>query len=141
MAKKFGRLVVFGVIAGAAAAGVYHYLQTKDKAPEDFDDFDDLDNFEDISDEDKTNKGRGYITLDNAKVLVNDTIDKAKDVISKASKKIQETFEDASNKNSDNPVEEVVDAEKTAEADTDTSAAASETDAEESTEEFFDDEV
>ena len=43
MAKKTGRLILFGIIAGATAAGVYHYLQNKNNNIEEFDDFDDLD--------------------------------------------------------------------------------------------------
>ena len=32
MAKnKFGKLLILGALAGAAAAGVYHYLQSKDR--------------------------------------------------------------------------------------------------------------
>ena len=43
MAKnKFGKLLILGALAGAAAAGVYHYLQSKDRELDDFDDFDDF---------------------------------------------------------------------------------------------------
>ena len=52
MAKKMGKVILFGVVAGAAAAGVYHYLQSKDQKVDEYDDFDDLDSFDDtIKDE------------------------------------------------------------------------------------------
>jgi len=41
MAKKTGKILLFGLVAGATAAGVYHYLQNKDKQNEEFDEFDD----------------------------------------------------------------------------------------------------
>ncbi|MBR1471338.1 MAG: hypothetical protein IJ600_06825 [Lachnospiraceae bacterium] len=91
MAKKLGGLFVFGLAAGVAAAGVYHYLQSRDKELadiDDFNDFDDLDNF------DKEEPKRSYVNLDTAKSFVSGTIDKAKVVIDKAGKKVQEVVED-----------------------------------------------
>ena len=59
MAKKLGKFLVIGAIAGIGAAGVYHYLQTKDKDLKDLDDFDDLDDDDDDIE-------RSYLNLDNA---------------------------------------------------------------------------
>lgn len=98
MAKKLGKLALFGALAGAAAAGTYYYLQKRSAAPnDDLDDFDDFD--EDLDDdldddffEDSVNstsgansKGRSYmpIDLDNAKEIIGEkvieTIDKTKE--------------------------------------------------------------
>ena len=33
MSKKFGKLLLFSAVAGAAAYGAYHYMQNKDNAP------------------------------------------------------------------------------------------------------------
>ena len=146
MAKKIGKLLFFGIAAGAAAAGVYHYLQKKDKEAEEFDDFDDLDAFdEDIKSDDKD---RSYITLDTAKYLVNDTIDKAKDVISKTSKMIQEKIDEAKSTKADEDedfdddfdemVENIKDAAP-AESNAPVSGNEAAEVSEDSTEEFFDD--
>ena len=96
MAKKFGKLVMFGVAAGAAVAGTYYYLQKK-KCTEDS--FDELDKF----DEDPTLRGaqkREYISLDSAKAFVTDTFEKAKDTITdtitKVGKKINGSEEEDS---------------------------------------------
>ena len=62
MSKKLGKILVLGAIAGIAAAGVYHYLQTKDKELEDLDDFDDLDDLDDDSE-----LSRSYVNLDTDK--------------------------------------------------------------------------
>ncbi len=95
MAKKMGKVILFGVVAGAAAAGVYHYLQTKDQKADEYDDFDDLDSFDDtVKDEGATEDKRSYITIDTAKYFVNDSIDKAKDLWGKAQQKIKKTIED-----------------------------------------------
>ena len=104
MAKKFGGLVVFGLAAGAAAAGVYHYLQSKDQELTDIDDFDDLDNFED------TEPKRSYVNLDNAKSFMTDAFDKAKDLADKAGKKVGELVDEFKKENivDDDDVVEVV---------------------------------
>lgn len=96
MAKKMGKVILLGVVAGATAAGVYHYLQTKDQKVDEYDDFDDLDSFDDtVNEEEKTSPNRSYITIDTAKYFVNDSIDKAKDLWGKAQQKIKKTIEDA----------------------------------------------
>lgn len=98
MAKKLGKLALFGALAGAAAAGTYYYFQKRSTAPNDaFDDLDDFD--EDLDDdldddffEDSVNstsgangKGRSYmpLDLDNAKEIIGEkvieTIDKTKE--------------------------------------------------------------
>ena len=110
MAKKFGGLVVFGLAAGAAAAGVYHYLQSKDKDLTDIDDFDDLDNFE------ESDTKRSYVNLDNAKSFMSGAFDKAKDVADKAGKKIGE-FVDEFKKESEEDDGDVVEVVKDAAED------------------------
>lgn len=97
MAKKLGRLALFGALAGAAAAGTYYYLQKKNTAPADeFDDYDDFDDFDedlddDFLDESENNTGAATgrphahipIDLDNAKERIGEkvieTLDKTKE--------------------------------------------------------------
>lgn len=88
MAKKTGKVIFWGLVIGAASAGVYHYLQNKGKAAV-AEEFDDFDNLEDNAD--GKAKDRNYIplNLDNAKAFVSDTIDKAKEAVSKVSRKLQ----------------------------------------------------
>ena len=166
MAKMLGKVVLFGVIAGAAAAGVYHYLQTKDQKLDEYDDFDDLDSFDDTVKEEGAESSRSYITLDTAKYFVNDTIDKAKEYWGKASEKIKKTIEDPTDVKAeeDDDVFDVIEegmskvvadaeaaiddvAEKIAETEQKAEAKAEESDEteeleeieDESSEEFFDD--
>ena len=95
MAKKFGKLVLFSALAGAAAAGTYYYLQKKQENPfKIMDDIDDYDYFDDDFDEDfddipemPHSKNRSYVSLDldNAKEFIGEkvieTIDKTKEKI------------------------------------------------------------
>lgn len=95
MAKKFGKLVLFSALAGAAAAGTYYYLQKKFEDPlKDMDNIDDFDDYDDNFDEDldasydaSQNKNRSYVSLDleNAKEMIGEkvieTIDKTKEKI------------------------------------------------------------
>ena len=150
MARKSGKLLFLGLVAAATAAGVYHYLSKKDQEIEEYDDFDDLDAFdENIDDLDSESNAseeekKNYINLDTAKYVVNDVAEKAKDALSKASKKIQETINEVrENKAADDDdfsmEETVVDEEaadtESADAENDTEAEA----AEDTAEEFFDD--
>jgi hypothetical protein len=149
MAKKSGRLLLLGVIAAATAAGVYHYLSKKDQDIEEYDDFDDLDAFdEDIPDPEPEDKKaeddkKNYINLDTAKYIVNDAAAKAKDAIGKASKKIQETInealdskEDESDDDADFEMSETVVDEDAADAESAEADVAAEDD---KSEDFFDD--
>ena len=91
MAKKLGKLALFGALAGAAAAGTYYYLQKKNTVPaEDYDDFDDFDDFDedlddDFFDDSTSGKVRPHIPidLDNAKEIIGEkvieTLDKTKE--------------------------------------------------------------
>lgn len=91
MAKKLGKLALFGALAGAAAAGTYYYLQKKNSAPanelDDFDDFDDFDEDldDDFFDDSTNNKVHPHIPidLDNAKEIIGgkviETLDKTKE--------------------------------------------------------------
>lgn len=89
MAKRKGNMILWGLVIGAAAAGAYHYLQNKQKATV-ADEFDDFDNFVDAADGAQA-KDRNYIplNLDNAKAFVSDTLGKAKEAVSKVSRKLQ----------------------------------------------------
>ena len=97
MAKKIGKLALFGALAGAAAAGTYYCLQKKHSVPADeFDDYDDFDDFdEDLEDDfldesanntgDAAGKPHAHIPsdLDNAKERIGEkvieTLDKTKE--------------------------------------------------------------
>lgn len=65
MAKKFGKFLLFSAAVGAAAAGVYYYLQNKSADDFDFDD-EDLDDLEDTDSKDcapKESGERSYVDL------------------------------------------------------------------------------
>ncbi len=94
MAKKLGKLALFGALAGAAAAGTYYYLQKKHSVvADDFDEYDDFDDFDEDLDDDffddsannSTAKVRPHIPidLDNAKEKIGEkvieTLDKTKE--------------------------------------------------------------
>ncbi len=150
MAKKSGgKLLFLGLVAAATAAGVYHYLSKKDQDIEEYDDFDDLDAFdEDIPDPEPEDKKaeddkKNYINLDTAKYIVNDAAAKAKDAIGKASKKIQETINEAldskdeeSDDDADFEMSETVVDEDAADAESAEADVAAEDD---KSEDFFDD--
>ena len=132
MAKKLGGFILFGLAAGAAAAGVYHYLSTREKELADIDDFDDLEN----SGEEKSK--RSYVNLDSVKTFAGETFDKAKgfakEAYDKVSKKVQEVVSDKK----DDAAEA---AEEAAEAAEDVAEAAEEAveEAASESEDFFDD--
>lgn len=106
MAKKFSKLVLFGTLVGAAAAGTYYYLQNKkNDSSDDTDDIDDFDDFDDDLDDDDfssddansgNSKNRPYVSLDldNAKEIIGEkvieTIDKTKETLDKAKEFIGE---------------------------------------------------
>lgn len=97
MSKKFGKLLLFSAVAGAAAYGAYHYMQTKDNAPspekgEDTDD--DFDDFsEDLDDEPTPAKPRSYVSLnlDKAEAIATEAFHKAKEVITDSVNQVRET--------------------------------------------------
>lgn len=129
---KLGKFLLFSAVVGAAAAGVYHYMQNKNNSVEefdDFDDFDDLDDFDDDKESKEDSEKRGYVALDTAKTFVSETASKAKDAATKVGKKIKSTIDDAKAKK---------DAEAAAETVADVASDAADV-AEKSTEEFFDD--
>ena len=128
MAKKLGKLIIFGAAIGATAAGVYHYLQSKDNVSDEFDDFDDFDNLDDIEEDAVSEDSKKYVALDSAKAFVAGTLDKAKDVISKASKKLKNESET-----------EFVDITTDDTADKADEAKEAADDSGKSTEDFFDD--
>ncbi len=132
MAKKLGGFILFGLAAGAAAAGVYHYLSTREKELADIDDFDDLEN----SGEEKSK--RSYVNLDSVKTFAGETFDKAKgfakEAYDKVSKKVQEVVSDKK----DDAAEAVEEAAEAAEDVAEAAEDAAEEAASES-EDFFDD--
>ena len=97
MSKKFGKLLLFSAVAGAAAYGAYHYFQTKDDAPssgknEDTDD--DFDDFsEDLDDDASETKPRSYVSLnlDKAEAIASEAFHKAKEVIADSVQQVKET--------------------------------------------------
>ena len=164
MAKKFGKLVLFSALAGAAAAGTYYYLQKKQENPfKIIDDIDDYDYFDDDFDEDFDDipemphgKNRSYVSLDldNAKEFISEkvieTIDKTKEKIvqfnvaeklEKAKEFVEEMTSSSESVASDTPdviITPVVPTEVVPPTGNTSSTYLDEEDAEE-TEEFFDD--
>lgn len=97
MSKKFGKFLLFSAIAGAAAYGVYQYLQTKDQtaSPVDADDADDdLDDFnEDLDNEPAPEPDRSYVSLnlDKAAAIASESFHKAKEVIADSVQQVRDT--------------------------------------------------
>ncbi|MBD5545958.1 MAG: hypothetical protein HDQ97_00890 [Lachnospiraceae bacterium] len=96
MSKKFGKFLLFTTVAGAAAYGAYHYLQTKDKTSsaegeEDADD--DFDDFSEDLDEDPDDKERSYVSLqlDKAEAIATEAFHKAKGVIADSVQQVKDT--------------------------------------------------
>ncbi len=93
MAKKFGKFILMSSIGAAAGAGIYYYLKgKKDVVPEDNFDADDFDDFDedlddDIDDAAVTPKSHPHvpIDIDSAKEKIGgkviETLDKAKEFI------------------------------------------------------------
>jgi len=84
MAKKLGKLALFGALAGAAAAGTYYYLQKKHSDLDDeFDDFDDFDDFDEDLDDDLLDEPVNNTSASSAKAHAHLSIDldSAKEII------------------------------------------------------------
>lgn len=97
MAKKFGKFLLLSALTGAAAYGVYSYLQKKEQplayVPEDETD-DDFDDFSEDLDEDlNSGKPRSYVSLnlDKAEAFANEAFQKAKEVITDSVHQVKET--------------------------------------------------
>ncbi|MDE7286431.1 MAG: hypothetical protein K2N55_06290, partial [Lachnospiraceae bacterium] len=84
-------------VAGAAAYGAYHYLQTKDKTPSaqgDEDTDDDFDDFsEDLDEDTGAEKERSYVSLqfDKAEAMASEAFQKAKGVLADSVQQVKET--------------------------------------------------
>ncbi len=97
MSKKFGKFLLFSVVAGAAAYGAYHYFQAKDDAPssgKDEDTDDDFDDFsEDLDDDTPETKERSYVSLnlDKAEAIASEAFHKAKEVITDSVQQVKDT--------------------------------------------------
>ena len=133
MAKKFGKFLLLSALTGAAAYGVYSYLQKKeqplDYVPEDEAD-DDFDDFSEDLDEDlNSGKSRSYVSLnlDKAEAFANEAFQKAKEVITDSVHQVKETvksvadsqgyhssFTDLTHVDKEENVSENVDANETA---------------------------
>ena len=97
MSKKFGKFLLFSAMAGAAAYGVYSYMQKKeqetsfagvDDTDDDFDDFS-----EDLDEEPVPTKVRSYVSLnlDKAEAIATEAFHKAKEVITDSVNQVRET--------------------------------------------------
>ena len=97
MSKKFGKFLLFSALTGAAAYGVYSYMQKKeqttsaadiDDADDDFDDFS-----EDLDEEPSPAKTRSYVSLnlDKAEAIATEAFHKAKEVITDSVNQVRET--------------------------------------------------
>lgn len=97
MSKKFGKFLLFATAAGVAAYGAYHYLQTKDQtssSPTDEDTDDDFDDFsEDLDEDTDTTKERSYVSLnlDKAEAIASEAFHKAKEVITDSVQQVKDT--------------------------------------------------
>lgn len=97
MSKKFGKFLLFSAVAGAAAYGAYHYLQTKDNTPSsdnDEDTDDDFDDFsEDLDADAAVTKERSYVSLnlDKAEAIASEAFHKAKEVITDSVQQVKDT--------------------------------------------------
>ncbi len=134
MSKKFGKLLLFSAVAGAAAYGAYHYMQNKDNAPspekgEDTDD--DFDDFsEDLDDDTEVTKERSYVSLnlDKAEAIATEAFHKAKEVIVDSVQQVKDTVRSVTENqiNSDNNFTDLTALNKEKEAENE-EAPASET--------------
>ena len=105
MAKKINKLMLFGALAGAVAAGTYYYLKGKNNdSLNDIADLDDFDNFDEDLDEDldlssntfdNTEKNRPYVSLD----LENAKEKKSENVIESVAYSTNDAFDNGSSDN------------------------------------------
>lgn len=87
MAKKFGKFLAFSAIVGAAAAGVYYYLNRDENAEEGKSDFaQDVDNFF------ENKKSREYVSLN--KVVSEENKEAIKNAVEKVTENIKEKAEE-----------------------------------------------
>lgn len=93
MAKKFGKFLAFATIAGAAAAGIYYFLNKKDEDSCDCDDdFDhDIEDFFD-DEKEKAAASREYVSLNKSAEAAKDTI---KNVVTEAVEESKEKAAEA----------------------------------------------
>ena len=133
MSKSFGKFLLCSALVAGAAYGAYSYLQKKDiiTHPEAGDDTDDdFDDFSEDLDEDLTSsKERSYVSLnlDKAEALATEAFHKAKEVITDSVKSV------ADNQSTHTSFTDLSEIAKEAVKETSESA-------EDTVEEFFDDE-
>lgn len=157
MSKKFGKFLLFTTVAGAAAYGAYHYLQTKDKAsssPDDEDLDDDFDDFgEDLDEDTSAEKERSYVSLnlDKAEAIASEAFHKAKEVFTDSVQQVKDTVKSVTENQttSESNFTDLTEINKEKSANSDEAAksessapseSASNTNSDETVEEFFDDE-
>ena len=87
MAKKFGKFLAFSALLGAAAAGVYYYLNREENPDSEKSDFaQDVDNFF------ENKKSREYVSLNN--VVSEENKEALKNAVEKVSEGIKEKAEE-----------------------------------------------
>ena len=140
MSKSFGKFLLCSALVAGAAYGAYSYLQKKDiiTHPEAGDDTDDdFDDFSEDLDEDLTSsKDRSYVSLniDKAEALATEAFHKAKEVITDSVQQVKDTVKSVADNQSTHT--SFTDLSEIAREDVKEAAEA----AEDTVEEFFDDE-
>lgn len=76
MAKKFGKFLLFASTVGAAFAGAYYYMKSKQAAPAEADDYDDLDDDSYEVPDTQSDGERSYVSL-NPEKEASDTAEKS----------------------------------------------------------------
>lgn len=152
MSKKFGKLLLLTTVAGAAAYGTYSYLQKKEHPSvvptDDDDDFDDFS--EDLDDDLNTTKERSYVSLnlDKAEAIATEAFQKAKEVITDSVQQVKETVKsvaDSQGYHTDfasvpSSAQNIIDDTPVTAATPESAATTPVADANETVEEFFDEE-
>lgn len=142
MSKSFGKFLLCSALVAGAAYGAYSYLQKKDiithpEAGDDTDTDDDFDDFSEDLDEDLTSsKERSYVSLnlDKAEALATEAFHKAKEVITDSVQQVKDTVKSvADNQSAHTSFTDLSEIAKEAVKETSESA-------EDTVEEFFDDE-